>query len=244
MRSNFINQGDSFFLDSLQNFISDLKIFNPIVDPNCTFGFRSKIKPLITLLFTLVLSVFTTSCNKDSDLLLEQVIHKTETAILEEEVKTDPAKETIILPSDFNWKSISAEYANANWEITEVVDLEHMEVTVPPGVIMSFKGGFLKNGTLIGDDTSIVSSDRNRLFDSVDLAGSFSNEFIKPFWFGAVMDGVTDDRDFFVETLKQATGIKAKLLVDQDIFLDVEETGKKSIFLEDNTWIEGVKELI
>ena len=242
MRSNFINQGDSIFLDCIQDKISDFKIFNPIVDPNCNSGFRSKIKPLSTLLFTLVFSVLTTSCNKDSDLLLEHIINKTETAVLEEEVKTDPTKETIILTSDFNWESIGAEYANANWEITEVIDLEHKEITVPQGVIMSFKGGLLKNGTLIGDDTGIVSSDRHRLFDGVDLAGSFSNEFIKPFWFGAIMDGVTDDRDVFVETLKQATEIKAKLLVDQDIFLDVEETGKKSIFLEDNAWIEGISE--
>ena len=240
MRTNFINRKDSFFLKYLPIHITKRHIFKNSVDPIFNSGLPLKIKTLSTLLFLILINILTSSCNKDSDLLLDQVINKPEIVGVEEEVRTDPTKETIVLTADFQWENIEAKYANTNWEITEIIDLENKKVTIPQGVIMSFKGGLLKNGTLIGDETGIVTSSRQRLFDGVNLTGSFSNEFIKPFWFGAIMDGVTDDRDFFVETLKQATAIQAKLLVDQDIFLDVEETGKKSIFLEDNTWIEGV----
>ncbi|QQV89976.1 pectate lyase [Cellulophaga phage Ingeline_1] len=63
--------------------------------------------------------------------------------------------------------------------------------------------------------------------------------YISPRDYGAVMDGVTDDRDAFAATLAEANTLSKRVYVDSDMFLDVEETGTKSIFIADNTWIEG-----
>ncbi len=65
----------------------------------------------------------------------------------------------------------------------------------------------------------------------------YEGGYVKPQWFGAVMDGVTDDRAAFLLTLDGAGG--RTIYIDSDIFLDVEATGTKSIFLDDNTYIEG-----
>lgn len=67
-----------------------------------------------------------------------------------------------------------------------------------------------------------------------------SDDYIRPQDYGAVMDGVTDDRAAFVATLAAAQSLGKKVLIDRDMFLDVEETGTKSIFLEDDLFLEGV----
>ena len=179
------------------------------------------------------------SCSKDNDLLAEYITNNDSEEIDYHET-IDPNKKTIVLPSDFDWNNIPSEYANANWDINFDFDLKNAIVRLPSDVTLNFESGRLFNGTVIGDETVIVSSNRNEIFSEVSLEGVFNNEYIFPYWFGAIMDGVSDDREVFVETLKQSVAINSKVLVDQDIFLDVEETGSKSIFLDSKTWIEGV----
>lgn len=196
---------------------------------------KIKSKPFLLVLICSNMSLF--SCKKDSDLLSELVINEEIEVIYQHEI--DGTKKTIIITEDFNWNEIPVAYSNANWEIINNFDLEDKVIQLPANVLLNFKGGFLNNGTIIGNESAIVSNSRNAIFESVDLAGSFNNEYTFLYWFGAVMDGTTDDREVFVETLKQANNIKSKILIDQDIFLDVAETAQKSIFLNDNTWIEG-----
>lgn len=193
------------------------------------------------LFILMYLSLITVGCNKDKDLLSEYVINEDEQVIIYQ-YEIDESKRTIVIPQNFDWKEIPEDYANANWEITFTFDLNNEVIHLPSEVLLNFNGGSLTNGSVIGKASAIFSNNREAILKDVNLSGNFKNEFIFPYWFGAVMDGKTDDRDVFVETLKQAKNIGSKLLVDQDIFLDVEELGVKSIFLDDNTWIEGVNE--
>ncbi|WP_157486433.1 hypothetical protein [Maribacter forsetii] len=181
------------------------------------------------------------SCSKDKDLLSEYVINEDEQVIIYQ-YEIDESKRTIVIPQNFDWKEIPEDYANANWEITFTFDLNNEVIHLPSEVLLNFNGGSLTNGSITGNASAIFSNNREAILKDVNLSGDFKNEYIFPYWFGAVMDGKTDDRDIFVETLKQAKNIGSKLLVDQDIFLDVEELGAKSIFLDDNTWIEGANE--
>ncbi|WP_324024098.1 hypothetical protein QSV08_13965 [Maribacter sp. BPC-D8] len=177
------------------------------------------------------------SCAKDADLLSEYVIND-----IAENSENQIPKDTIKIPSNFDWNNIPDDYANSVFEINDHFDLNGEVIELPANVTLYFDEGQLENGTVEGDDTLIASSSSEPIIEEVILTGTYGNEYVRPHWFGAVMDGVTDDRDAFVETLAYADSLGLKVLIDKDIFLDVEETGTKSIFLEDNTWIEGAND--
>ncbi len=174
------------------------------------------------------------SCAKDADLLSEYVVND-----IAENSENQTPKDTIKIPSNFDWNNIPDDYANSVFEIIDHFDLNGEVIELPANVTLYFDEGQLENGTVEGDDTLISSDSRESIVDDVTFTGTYENDYVMPYWFGAVMDGVTDDRAAFVETLAYADSLGLKVLVDKDIFLDVEETGTKSIFLEDNTWIEG-----
>ena len=177
------------------------------------------------------------SCAKDADLLSEYVIN--DTIAVEKEINFEKA---IKIPSDFDWSNISDEYENQVLEINGAFDLKGQNIVLPSNVTLYFNEGHFENGTIEGDETFIYSDTGEPIVTDASFTGTYENEYVMPYWFGAVMDGVTDDRAAFVETLAYADSLGLKVLVDKDIFLDVEETGTKSIFLEDNTWIEGVND--
>ena len=149
------------------------------------------------------------------------------------------SKSFYLVPPDFDWNNIPSDLSNSEWEVADNFDLGGQTITLPENVTLIFSGGILANGTLTGNNTIIDSTSNNQIFDSIDLAGTLETEYLKPEWFGAAMDGTTDDRAPFVETLAESRNINAKVLIDKDIFLDVEELGTKSIFMDDNTWLEG-----
>ncbi|WP_300021521.1 hypothetical protein [uncultured Maribacter sp.] len=194
------------------------------------FGKKAYLHTLIIICGILV----QVSCAKDADLLSSYVVND----VVEDTGNVKP-QNTIVLPSNFDWQNIPPEYANSVLEINEVFDLNDQTVELPMYVTLYFNEGHLENGTVEGDSTVITTEARDPIAEDVTFTGTYGNEYIMPHWFGAVMDGVTDDRDAFVETLAYADSLNLKVLIDRDMFLDVEETGKKSIFLEDNTWIEG-----
>ncbi len=144
-----------------------------------------------------------------------------------------------IIPKTFNWQKIPTDYDNSIWEIWYDFNLTGQTIILPENVTIRFKGGVLRNGTLRGDESLIETTSESLIFDALTFQGTFQSKYLKPQWFGAIMDGKTDDRENFVETLSEAENIGARVLVDRDMFLDLEETGKKSIFLADNTWLEG-----
>lgn len=175
------------------------------------------------------------SCAKDADLLSEYVIN--DTNAVEKGINFENA---IKIPIDFDWSNIPDEYENQVLEINGAFDLKGQNIVLPVNVTLYFNEGHFENGTIEGDETFIYSDTGEPIVTDASFTGTYENEYVKPHWFGAVMDGVTDDRDVFVETLAYADSLGLRILIEKDIFLDVEETGTKSIFLEDNTWIEGV----
>lgn len=158
----------------------------------------------------------------------------------EEPVNTDgQTSVNNLIPSDFDWNNIPANMSNSVWEIVDRFDLGGKTVILPENVTLMFNGGVLVNGILTFNNTIIETEVNYHIFDSINLDGVLSSEYIKPQWFGASMNGTTDDRAHLVETLAQSKAINAKVLLDGKIFIDVAATGTKSIFLDDNHWIEG-----
>lgn len=82
-------------------------------------------------------------------------------------------KNMILSQSDFN-------QANTIYEIRYGFDLNNQTITIPEGCVLRFNGGTISNG---------------------ELRGNLLNEYLKPEWFGAKGDGVTDDSNAFLITL-------------------------------------------
>lgn len=87
----------------------------------------------------------------------------------------------------------------------------------------------------------LQDTNRWKALKDLDIKFKTPNGYISPKSYGAKMDGVTDDRDAFVATLAAAKTLDKRVWIDSDIFLDVEEVGTKSIFLDSNIWIEGAQ---
>lgn len=189
---------------------------------------------LSTVFLTVCILFSGTSCQNSSDLFVQSILASEDEEIIIEE------KETLVISEDFDWNNIPDGFSDAIWDIQFDFDLKGETIILPENVTLYFSGGSLRNGVITGDESEVISKTKYQVFNTISLSGTFIEEqYLVPYWFGAVMDGITDDRDVFVETLAQAHAVTAKIMVDQNIFLDVEELGKKSIFIEDNTWIEG-----
>lgn len=84
--------------------------------------------------------------------------------------------------------------ANTRYVIQYDYDLNGGTVTVPEGCTLDFQGGSLRNGTVSGNNTEIISSKVRIFNESLCLSGSWNTEESFPQWFGAKGDGQSDDR--------------------------------------------------
>ncbi|TKD65534.1 hypothetical protein [Flavobacterium sp. ASW18X] len=198
------------------------------------------------LIVSLVLSVvaLVMSCSNEQD--FTQTIIEENTKVIEEELIEEPEEElteenSIELPEDFNWENIPDSYANYTyWVIRHTHNLEGNTITLPEGITLYFKHGQLQNGTITGTENGIYTEHFEQVFNNIDLAGIYTNEYLKPYWFGAVMDGTTDDRDAFVETIAQSLHISSKVLIEKDMYVEcLANDGSDMIFIDDNIVIEG-----
>lgn len=81
---------------------------------------------------------------------------------------------------------------NTIYEIRYDFDLNGKNINIPAKCILKFNGGCIKNGTIIGNNTSI-KADIVKIFDNV--RGSWNVNTGYPEWFGGVGDGVAEDTD-------------------------------------------------
>ena len=88
----------------------------------------------------------------------------------------------------FDFTSIPVNYANSVWEIRYSFDLGAASIILPEGITLEFKGGFLKNGTLVGDNTKIRAGLEQIFNINVNWGGTWDIEAALPEWWGAVGD--------------------------------------------------------
>lgn len=81
---------------------------------------------------------------------------------------------------------------NTRYIVKSDFDLGGGSVSAPSNCVLSFDGGVISNGTLVGDDT-VLSAEAKKIFDTnVTLSGTWNITESHPEWFGAVPDGETD----------------------------------------------------
>ncbi len=100
-----------------------------------------------------------------------------------------------IIPKDFNFFSIPPGYDNSVWEIIYDFNFDGGTLIIPENVKLFFNGGRFINVTLIGVSTSVESSFTYEIFKDVALSGKWSVNKSYPEWFGAKVDGKTNDTE-------------------------------------------------
>jgi len=122
-------------------------------------------------------------------------IHASITNVCEDSIRKE-----VVLKNYLNDKDVLSQFveknnkpiSNARIIISEDVDLRGKKIVIGPGCILDFRSGVLCNGEVVGNSTSIECS-ANKIFDNIHLFGLFSIDYIRPEWFGAIGDGMTDD---------------------------------------------------
>lgn len=70
---------------------------------------------------------------------------------------------------------------NTIYEIKDVFNLNNGTLNVPSGCTLLFRGGMIKNGTIVGNNTTISASSRiNSIFSNVLEKGQFIKDIISP----------------------------------------------------------------
>lgn len=93
-------------------------------------------------------------------------------------------------------KALSGQVTRANtvYEIKNDFDLQAQSLMIPSGCVLFFNGGAVRNGILVGNHTTIKNDDASGILLGVELEGTWYGEKGYPEWFGAIGDGVADDR--------------------------------------------------
>lgn len=79
---------------------------------------------------------------------------------------------------------------NTIFEIRDVFNLNGKAVKIPDGCILSFKGGALTNGTIIGSSTIIEAPNYQVFLDGLIVEGTFLNTYFNADWFSSVQDAI------------------------------------------------------
>ena len=78
-------------------------------------------------------------------------------------------------------------------QINTSFNLSGQTIEIPAGIFLLPAGGVLSNGTIEGEGFTILTTAKNRIFNSdLKFAVPYSQVFL-PEWYGARADGVTDD---------------------------------------------------
>lgn len=102
---------------------------------------------------------------------------------------------------------------NTRYVVQYDYDLNAQTISVPEECELDFQGGILRNGTLSGE---IKFADTIRqIFNNVSFAegSTLVCDYVRPEWFGAKGDGVTDDTEAFNQIMNSfKSGIEIRLL--------------------------------
>lgn len=83
---------------------------------------------------------------------------------------------------------------NTIYEIRYDFDLNGNTIDIPENCILKFNGGSINNGILNGNNTNVDSSSRYTSILNTQLSGIWKIDNGYPEWFGAIGDGINDDR--------------------------------------------------
>ena len=111
-----------------------------------------------------------------------------------------------IVVSSKDWGN-QLKYENTSYIIRERLDLKGKEYVVPNNCILVFEGGCLRNGTVIGNETTIQAA-KNLVFENVTILGSWINKEVYSEWLGFVEGEEVDNAKHFKNLMVLCSGDK------------------------------------
>lgn len=125
---------------------------------------------------------------------------------------------------------------NTEYIIQYDYDLNGGLLNIPKDSVLRFEGGSIKNGYIIGDNTTIIAPLSAEIFTGSTLIGGWKNIDFYPKWFGAVADGITDDTDVLQAMLDLSTNISSYVNL---IWYNSTFKTTRQLYLKSNTSIKG-----
>ena len=122
------------------------------------------------------------------------------------------------------------------YKICADIDLDGGTLTIATGSILDFQGGSFNNGTIVGNNTKIITGLQKIFNSNIILTGTWNVEESYPEWFGAVGNGVTNDTIALTKCINYftVTFLSARTYITDQIdnipsFRTIRGCGKKSI---------------
>lgn len=119
-----------------------------------------------------------------------------------------------IVVSSKNWGN-QLKYENTYYIIRERLDLKGKEFIVPNNSRLVFDGGCLRNGTVIGKETTI-QAERILVFENVAISGSWTNKEVYSEWLDFVEGKIVDNARNFENLMLLCAGSKMTHLYMQE----------------------------
>ena len=121
---------------------------------------------------------------------------------------------------------------NTIYHIMYDFDLNNCTITLPEKSVLCFDGGSLSNGNIVGNNTSIISG-LHKIFNNVNLSGTFNLDELEVEWFGVCPDG-NDCSENIQNCIINAYNIKSSVH-----FNSGEYKFSRAFFIYDGIYIKG-----
>lgn len=123
---------------------------------------------------------------------------------------------------------------NSTFVISKKYDLKGRVLKIPKGVTLSFKGGYLRNGVLVGADTKITG-ECFHIFDNIDIQGTW----LVPSISSNMFCDLSKDNSLRIIMALTNKKIKNIVTVEQGIYNFCFKTNEESgLLVEDNTILD------
>lgn len=104
---------------------------------------------------------------------------------------------------------------NAHYVINRNCTLRGSKIFIPSNCTISFIGGSINDGTIVGADTYVKAHNEQIFGEALILKGTFSAKSARPVWFGIKPDCILDSEGRYVSGTNWIEGFALLLLFDK-----------------------------
>ena len=170
--------------------------------------------------------------SKDCTLIINLVVYLNPEYSVKKIVKSDTKSNINILNSTLFKKENTIYYIKYDYDINNGI------VELPKNSVLFFIGGSIKNGTIVGNNSTIYTINNYNILNDCSVKGTWNTSNWYAEWFGAKGDGITDDTDAVQRLLNLSTNVKnirINCILDNNYFVT------KGLLMQQNSSINGHK---
>jgi len=168
--------------------------------------------------------------SKDCTLIVNLVTYLNPEYSVKKIVKSDTKSNINILNSPLFKKENTIYYIKYDYDINNGI------VELPKNSVLFFIGGSIKNGTIVGNNSTIYTINNYNILNDCSVKGTWNTSNWYAEWFGAKGDGITDDTEAVQRLLNLSTNVKnirINCILDNNYFIT------KGLLMQQNSSING-----